>query len=111
MGAEGSRWEWVRIIVGVAMVGGCGWALWSNSVSPLVEKGLGGGDVVREVKLGVYRLALERKRLEFEKEARERRAAEVRAGTLRGGEAKVERGESGSSGGDHASGTLQSGTR
>lgn len=74
--SDDSRWERVRVLVGVSLVVICGLALWKNSVRPLVEKGLGGGDLVHEVRLGVFRWALEKKRLQLQKEAEEEKAAQ-----------------------------------
>jgi hypothetical protein len=70
-----ARWERLRVLVGIGLIDFFGLALWRNSVRPLVEKGLGGGDMVREVRLGVYRWALERKRAQFQKEEADKKKA------------------------------------
>ena len=89
MGERDTRWERLRILAGAALIVVCGISLWRNSVRPLVDRGVGGGDVVREVRLGVYRWALERKRAELQKEEQEERAKQARAreasGVVRGG--------------------------
>jgi hypothetical protein len=104
--ATDPRWERVRVMVGIALVVGCGLVLWRNSVRPLVEKGLGGGDLVREVRLGVYRWALERKREELQREEQQEKER-VRAGRASQGEAPV----SGGSRGAVSSGTVSGGSR
>jgi hypothetical protein len=106
--ATDPRWERVRVAVGIALVALCGLALWKNSVRPLVEKGLGGKDLVREVRLGVFRLALERKREELQREEREEKERErARAEQAADGAAGI----SGGSGGAVSTGTLRGGSR
>jgi hypothetical protein len=106
--ADDSRWEKVRVLVGIGLVVLCGLALWRNSVRPLVEKGIGGGDLVREVRLGVYRLAWERKKARIQKEEAEKK----KAASEKGGEGAGV-GEPGKavSGGTVAGGTVEGGSR
>lgn len=99
------RWERIRVLAGIALVVVCGLALWRNSVRPLVEKGLGGVDLVREVRLGVFRWALERKRVELQREQEEEKNR-IRAEKAAGGGPV-----SGGSEAAVSSGTIQGGSR
>ena len=107
-----ARWERLRVVVGIALVVFCGLALWRNSVRPLVDKGLAGGELVREVRLGVYRWALEKKRAQFQKEeAEKKQEKEGKAVSPQKGEGVQKREERGAQAGKESSaGTISEGS-
>jgi hypothetical protein len=82
------RWEFLRIGTAIALIGGCGWVIWNRTARPLIEKGLGPSEALREVKLGVHRWSFERRKEEMRREIEAAKAA------ARGG-ASVEAGSQG----------------
>ena len=78
----------MRIGTAIALIGGCGWVIWNRTARPLIEKGLGPSEALREVKLGVHRWSFERRKEEMRREIEAAKAA------ARGG-ASVEAGSQG----------------
>ena len=65
----------MRFGVAIALIGGCGWAIWNRTARPLIEKGLGPSEALREVKLGVLRWSFERRKEEMRREIEAAKAA------------------------------------
>jgi hypothetical protein len=68
-------WELLRVGAAVALICGCGWIIWNRTARPLIEKGLGPAEALREVKLGVHRWSFERRKEEMKREIEAAKAA------------------------------------
>lgn len=78
-------WEFLRIGTALVLIGGCGWVIWNRTARPLIEKGLGPSEALREVKLGVHRWSFERRKEEMKREIEAAKAAARSATSVEAG--------------------------
>lgn len=68
-------WEILRIGTALALISGCGWVIWNRTARPLIEKGLGPSEALREVRLSVHRWSFEKRKEEMKREIQAAKAA------------------------------------